>query len=106
MALKWVLGAGCCAYSYDLLYDVYKYKFMKPPNHLRTYGPGSYVLITGASEGIGKEFAYNLASQGFNIILLSRNEAKLNLLAEDLSERHKIKTLVYPLDLGKAKEID
>lgn len=107
MSLTKLFGFGCFAYySYDLFYDVYKYSFIKPPNHLNTYGNDSYVLVTGASEGIGKEFAENLASQGFNIILLSRNVDKLNLIAEDLSNRLKVKTLVYPLDLAKANESD
>ena len=38
---------------------------------------GSWVLVTGAGDGIGAEFAKQLASQGFNIVLVSRTESKL-----------------------------
>jgi 17beta-estradiol 17-dehydrogenase / very-long-chain 3-oxoacyl-CoA reductase len=34
-------------------------------------------LITGASDGIGKEFAFNMAKKGFNLIIIARNGEKL-----------------------------
>ena len=40
------------------------------------YGKGSWALITGASNGLGREYAFELAREGFNIILMGRNQAK------------------------------
>ncbi|MBT3069252.1 SDR family NAD(P)-dependent oxidoreductase, partial [Rhodoferax sp. U11-2br] len=42
------------------------------------YGPGSWALITGASDGLGKAFAQELARHGFNLILVSRTQSKLD----------------------------
>jgi dehydrogenase/reductase SDR family protein 7B len=56
------------------------------------------VWITGASSGIGKELAVQLANQNAKIILSARNSEQLELVKESLksSERH----LVLPLDLS------
>ena len=46
---------------------------------------GSFVLVTGASSGIGVEFARKLAHQGANLVLTARSTEKLERLAEDLA---------------------
>ena len=38
----------------------------------------SYALITGASQGIGKELAKVFASHGYNLVLVARNEENLH----------------------------
>lgn len=48
------------------------------------YGPGSWALITGASDGLGKAFAQALARYGFNLILVSRTQSKLDRLKDEL----------------------
>ena len=48
------------------------------------YGPGSWALITGASDGLGKAFAQELARLGFNLILVSRTPSKLDRLKDEL----------------------
>lgn len=40
---------------------------------IETYGEGSYALVTGSTNGIGLEYCHYLASQGFNIVSVSRN---------------------------------
>ncbi len=60
------------------------------------------VLITGASSGIGKEFATQLASKGANLILTARTHSDLINLAEELESEHTniwIKTI--PADLSE-----
>lgn len=42
------------------------------------------LVVTGASDGIGKEFAVQLAATGFNILLVARNEAALSSLAAEI----------------------
>lgn len=44
----------------------------------------TFIVITGASDGIGKEFAFQLASKKMNIVLVSRTESKLKAIAEEL----------------------
>lgn len=48
------------------------------------YGLGSWALITGASDGLGKAFAQDLARYGFNVILVSRTQSKLDRLKSEL----------------------
>lgn len=56
-------------------------------------------LITGASCGIGEAFARELATRGNDLILVARSQDKLDLLANDLSNKHQIKTIVITQDL-------
>jgi 17beta-estradiol 17-dehydrogenase / very-long-chain 3-oxoacyl-CoA reductase len=39
-------------------------------------------MVTGASEGIGEEYAVELAKSGFNLVLISRTQANLEKVAE------------------------
>lgn len=64
------------------------------------YGP--WALITGASSGIGKALAHQLAEQGLNIVLVARRESALNELAGELQNTHKIETCVVASDLSQA----
>ncbi len=57
-------------------------------------------LITGASSGIGEQFARHLAAEGFNLLLVARREARLNSLAGELQQHHGINARVCPADLA------
>lgn len=59
------------------------------------------VLITGASGGIGREFAYVFAEHGFHLVLAARTEKKLHALAEELSGKYGVSVAVIPSDLSK-----
>ncbi|MBB3306362.1 MULTISPECIES: SDR family oxidoreductase [unclassified Enterobacter] len=56
-------------------------------------------LITGASSGIGATYAKQLAARGTNLILVARDEARLNLLAQSLREAHGVEVNVLAADL-------
>jgi 17beta-estradiol 17-dehydrogenase / very-long-chain 3-oxoacyl-CoA reductase len=45
---------------------------------------GSSLVVTGASDGIGREFAIQLARAGFNVLLAARNQAKLDTVVDDI----------------------
>ena len=62
------------------------------------YGP--WTVVTGASDGIGREFAHNLANAGFNLVLVARRKNVLDELAGSLSEHHGIQTKVIDADLA------
>jgi len=62
---------------------------------------GAWALITGASSGIGTEFARQLAAQKLNLVLVARRRDRLNELATALKVEHGIQVKVVALDLAK-----
>lgn len=65
--------------------------------------------MTGASDGLGKEFANQLAAQRFNLVLVSRSQSKLDSLVEELQKKHtgkglQIKTLA--MDFARDDDAD
>ncbi|KAI4194606.1 MAG: hypothetical protein LQ346_003641 [Caloplaca aetnensis] len=59
--------------------------FLLPGTPLRSFGPSSsWAIITGASDGLGKEFALQLARAPFNLLLISRTQSKLDELAQQI----------------------
>ncbi|MGB3770535.1 MAG: SDR family oxidoreductase [Rhodococcus sp. (in: high G+C Gram-positive bacteria)] len=65
------------------------------------YRPGR-ALVTGASSGIGAEFARALASRGSDLVLVARREDRLMTLADDLEATHGVRCRTVPLDLSEA----
>lgn len=61
---------------------------------------GKWALVTGASAGIGKALAEELAAGGTHLILTARRKERLEELSQRLSEKHKIKTEVFVADLA------
>lgn len=59
------------------------------------------VLITGASSGIGYEFAKLFAKEGYNLVITARNETKLNEISNEIKNKHNLNVKVLPKDLSK-----
>ncbi|MDX1757185.1 MAG: SDR family oxidoreductase [Marinobacter sp.] len=62
----------------------------------------AYVVLTGASAGIGEVFAHQLASQHQDLILVARREERLQALAGELAERYGVTAQVVKADLADA----
>ena len=63
---------------------------------------GDYMkaLITGASSGIGRDLARVLASKGYDLALVARNEEQLNQVAKELEDKNKIKVEIIVMDVS------
>lgn len=69
-------------------------KIMKEVNRMK-------VLITGASSGIGRDMARVLASKGYHLVLVARNEEELNKIATELTEKNNIEVETISIDLSE-----
>lgn len=64
-----------------------------------------YVLITGATSGIGKAIAYAFAENHDNVIITGRREEKLEEIQTDLAKRYGIEFFSYKMDVMQAAEV-
>ncbi|KAM3963856.1 very-long-chain 3-oxoacyl-CoA reductase-like [Aphomia sociella] len=66
---------------------------------------GKWAMITGSTDGIGKEYARQLAAKGCDIILVSRSLDKLKATAEEIEKEFKVQTKIVQIDFTKGEEI-
>src|SRR5947209_12881237 len=66
--------------------------------------PDSIAVVTGASSGIGEQFARQLVERGYRVVLVARREDKLRELAAELGGDDR--PVVIPADLAMAEERD
>ena len=76
---------------------------MKAQNFSQTYGP--WAIVTGASSGIGEEFARQLAAIGLNLVLVARRKSRLDELGQKLKQQFAIQTRSVQADLSQAEGI-
>jgi short-subunit dehydrogenase len=57
-------------------------------------------LVTGASTGIGRELAYLAADDGYDVALVARNSAPLEIVAADIERKTARKAHIFPIDLS------
>ena len=67
---------------------------------------GRSALITGASKGIGKAIALELAREGVAVALTARGAAELDAVRKEIAAVSDVKVTTYPLDLADSKSVD
>lgn len=91
---------------YLLLKSLYNCFLRPSKNLIERYGQNSYVIITGATFGIGREYANSFARRGFNLILVSRTLSKLEKVKKEISaEFPQVKVVVIQFDFSKQTEL-
>jgi len=75
--------------------------FLRAPRKLMK-NFGEWAVVTGATDGIGKAYAQQLAKSKMNIVLISRTQSKLDTVAEEIKAANKdVKVEVVAADLGQ-----
>ncbi|XP_005090375.1 very-long-chain 3-oxoacyl-CoA reductase [Aplysia californica] len=62
---------------------------------------GSWAVITGCTDGIGKAYAEQLAAKGLNVVLISRTLSKLEDMAKEVESKYKVETKVIAADFSR-----
>ncbi|HEY6245879.1 MAG TPA: SDR family NAD(P)-dependent oxidoreductase [Pyrinomonadaceae bacterium] len=65
----------------------------------------TWVLITGASSGFGEEFARQYAEQGHALVLVARRLDRLQAIAEEIRQQHRVEVAVEQVDLSDVTAI-
>jgi len=73
--------------------------FIRPTKNLKRYG--SWAIVTGSTDGIGKAIAEELAQKGLNIVLISRTLSKIDEQAKELESKYKIQTRSVVVDFSR-----
>lgn len=99
-----VVGAIVLArFLFDLVNGIFIH-FIRPAKNLKKYG--SWAIVTGATDGIGKAFAFELAGQGLNLVLISRTKSKLDDCAKEVVDKYGVEVKVLAVDYSKARNDD
>ena len=74
--------------------------FLRPCKNLKKRF-GSWTVVTGATDGIGKAMAFEFARKGLNVVLISRSKDKLDECAVELQAKYpKVEVKVLAIDYG------
>lgn len=71
---------------------------MNKSTFLKKYG--TWAIVTGATDGLGKQFAMELASIGFNLVVVARRKNLLDDLSKELNASYKVDCISIDLDLS------
>ncbi|XP_066557115.1 very-long-chain 3-oxoacyl-CoA reductase-A [Amia ocellicauda] len=66
---------------------------------------GKWAVVTGATDGIGKAYAEELARRGFAIVLISRSQEKLDQVSKSIESQFGVETKTIAVDFGGGDEI-
>ncbi|KAM0746774.1 NAD(P)-binding protein [Meredithblackwellia eburnea MCA 4105] len=103
-----LIGAAYIS-SYVLSFSRMIFDLITPGISLKKFGAkkGAWAVVTGATAGIGRDFALQLAGAGFNIFLASRTASKLDEIASEIRAKYpQAETRVHAIDFSSATQED
>lgn len=80
--------------------SIYRKYIRKEHDFAERYGAKSWVVVTGASDGIGADFANQFASRGFNVVLVARNQERLDSAAQRIMKEHNVDVKTISADFS------
>ncbi|CAD5116845.1 DgyrCDS5689 [Dimorphilus gyrociliatus] len=102
---QFLRNIGICTLVYIALRIVwYARKFVRQfflSNNFNFKACGEWAVVTGATDGIGKAYACQLAERGMKICLISRNPKKLARVAKELESQYNVETKTIAADCCK-----
>lgn len=101
LIIKAIVGLLAAKYGSALasfvmkMFKLYFFPILGMKLNLRKYG--SWAVVTGATDGIGKAVAKELAKRGLNLVLISRSKDKLDAVSEEIKKSNdvEVKTISY-----------
>ncbi|XP_069693919.1 hydroxysteroid dehydrogenase-like protein 1 [Periplaneta americana] len=66
---------------------------------------GTWAVVTGSTDGIGKAYALELARRNVNIVLISRTQQKLDEVAAEIESKFQVKTRTIAADFSKGQPV-
>lgn len=81
-----------------MLYGIIFPFLLATPRDLKALAGARWAVVTGSTDGIGKAYAFELAHKGFDLVLVSRTQSKLDTTAEEIKQKHSgitIKTIAF-----------
>jgi short-subunit dehydrogenase len=66
----------------------------------------SYAVITGGSKGIGKEIAFELASRGYNLLIVARNSYELQMVKDEIKKKFNSEVEFFVSDLSQTDAVE
>mgnify|MGYP003324581119 CR=1 FL=1 len=67
---------------------------------------GKNAIVCASSQGLGKSAAVDLAKEGVNLAICSRNQEKINLVKSEIEQVSDVKVVAIQADLGSENDID
>ncbi|CAL4066094.1 unnamed protein product [Meganyctiphanes norvegica] len=91
--------------SWSLLRSLKRYTLSRclRKRFVDTYG--SWAVVTGGSDGIGKSYAQELAKEGMNVILVARNQDKLTRVANEIGMEFGVETKIIVADFSSGQSV-
>ncbi|GLV45728.1 uncharacterized protein CBL_02748 [Carabus blaptoides fortunei] len=101
-----------CFFLLDTVFTLLQYArgflskyFLPHENHTLVAKYGKWAVITGSTDGIGKQYALELAARDMNIVLISRNMEKLRNTAQEIESKYSVKTKIIVADFSRGSEV-
>ncbi len=91
--------------AWNILVFFYNHFLKSSLNFKKCYG--SWAIVTGATDGIGKAMSHEFAKKGMNVLLISRTQSKLDNCAKEMNDKYpNVEIKVLAVDFNEINDTD